>query len=226
MKRAFAVLLLVTTAHSQVTPPALAARKRFAEKVFTRSGPVKVPAARDCLEYRPPAALGCSATAFLCPRGGASGTCSGSFSEQQGLVLYDHSPGADEDDPLPELVLSSKSGDDCPECECTGDWGIGFGPGVSPAEMERARKRAAVEQARRHEACVAEAARRQRREVVTRECQLLLVDPCRKEAFIRCTGRNGSTEGGDPPLGRTLHFSWAPPSDGGVARGGEWQREE
>jgi hypothetical protein len=223
MKPALLLLLFLVSA-----TPSLPERKRFAEKLAARHGVVKVPASleEDCFEYRAPSELGCTATAFLCPRGMASAVCSGSFSEQTGLVLYDHAPLKTDTDPMPELVLTSRAGDDCPECECTDEMGIGFGPGVSPAEMERARKRAEAEAERRHATCVAEAAKKQRRELVTRTCQLLLVDPCRKEAFLRCTGRNGEVEAGDPPLGKTLHFSWAQPADGGVARGGEWQREE
>jgi hypothetical protein len=156
----------------------------------------------------------------------ASGTCSGSFSEQTGLVVSDHAPLPAEADPMPELVLSTRAGDDCPECECTDDQGSFIAPGYSPASQARARRSIQLEAQRRHAACVAEAAKTQRREIVTRTCELLLVDPCRKEAFLRCAGRNGAVEAGDPPLGKTLQFSWAHPSDAGVARGGEWQREE
>ena len=211
-----------------VAAPSLPERKRVAEKLAARHGVVKVPASLepDCFEYRAPPELGCAATAFLCPRGMASAMCTGSFSEQNGLVLYDHAPLDTDVDPMPELVLTSRAGDDCPECECTQDMGFSFGPGLTPAQLERARKRDEAEAQRLHGACVAEAAKKQRRELVTRTCQLLLVDPCRKEAFLRCTGRNGDLEAGDPPVGRTLHFSWAPTADGGVARGGEWQREE
>ena len=216
------VLLLVAAA------PSLPERKRFAEKMAARHGVVTVPASLedDCFEYRAPPELGCTTTVFLCPRGMSSAVCSGSFSEQNGLVLADHAPLPGDADPMPELVLTSRSGDDCPECECTDDSGYFLSPGLSPAQEARFRQRAEADAARRHTACVAEAARKQRREVITRTCQLLLVDPCRKEAFLRCTGHNGDAEAGDPPLGKTLQFSWARSADGGVPRGGEWQREE
>lgn len=220
-------VLVVTVAHSEVPAPSLSARKRFAEKMMARHGPVKEPASlkAECFEYRAPAELGCAATAFLCPRKMGMAGCAGSFSEQKGLVLFDHLPLDHDVDPLPELILSSVSGDDCPECDCQETTGISsFGPGVSAAGEAKARKRLEEEEARSYAKCVAETARRQRREIVTRACKLLLVDPCRKEAFLRCTGRNGDVEAGDPPVGQTLHFSWAQPEDGGVARGGEWQQ--
>lgn len=229
MRRALPLLLVVSLARSEPPPPSLAARKRVAERLSAKRGPVKVPTSTksDCFEYRPPAALGCATSAFICPRSSGSGTCSGSFTEQLGVVLYDHSPRDDEVDPLPELVLTSESGDDCPECECGGHTsGISIGPGVSPAEEKRFRERMRKEAEARYTRCLADTARWQRQERVVRRCQLLVVDPCRKEAFLRCTGRNGDVESGDPPLGKTLHFSWAPSVDGGVPRGGEWQVEE
>ncbi|MDP1823778.1 MAG: hypothetical protein Q8L48_11060 [Archangium sp.] len=231
MRRALPlVLVVVAAARSEAPPPTLAARKLVAERLAAKFGPVKMPTtpkADDCFEYRPPAALGCSTTAFICPRGSGSATCSGSFSEQRGVVLYDHLPASDEADPMPALVLTSESGDECPECECGRHTsGFSIAPGTSPAEEKRFRERMRKEASARYAICLTETAARQRRERVVRTCQLLLVDPCRKEAFLRCTGRNGSVESGDPPMGKTLHFSFAQPLDGGVPRGGEWQLGE
>jgi hypothetical protein len=48
-----------------------------------------------------------------------------------------------------------------------------------------------------------------------------MVDPCRQEAFIRCSGKNSEV-----PLGKTLQFSFAPQPDGGAPLGGEWEEPE
>jgi hypothetical protein len=144
-----------------------------------------------------------------------------------GVVLYDHAPRSDEVDPLPELVLTSERGDDCPECECSRNtFGFSVAPGVTPAEEQRFREQMRKEAQARDAKCLADTRRRQREQRVVRKCQLLVVDPCRKEAFLRCTGKNGDVESGDPPVGKTLHFSWAPSADAGVPRGGEWEAPE
>jgi hypothetical protein len=124
---------------------------------------------------------------------------------------------------MPELLLSSVVGDECPECHCAHDSGFTLSPGLSPAEEAKARERISQEGQKLHLQCIAEEKAREARDKITRTCQLLLVDPCRKEAFMRCTGRNGSVESGDPPTGRTLVFSWGTAPDGGSGLGLEGQ---
>jgi hypothetical protein len=220
----FLLLLFGTSAQAQTRT--LAERKQFAEKMRARFGPIQMPKklTDTCFEYRAPPALKCNAVAYLCSRESSSSVCSGSFTEAEGLVLYDHRPQDDETDPLPELILSSVSGDECPECDCSGETTLAFAHGVSPARQARARIQFELDAAKEHKRCVVEAAKRQRRERVTRHCELLFVDPCRHEAFLRCSGKNGSVEAGDAPLGRTLLFSFSS-TDAGVSRGGEWQSE-
>lgn len=213
------LLLLVAAAPTERT---LAQRKRFAEQ-----HPMKLVidwADDKCIPVMGPPALGCTRPAWVCPASMSNAVCSGSFSEVRGVTLRLHEPTNDEADaePLPELELESEFGDDCPLCECMGEVGFTVSDNVSKAEAERLRREFAKQHAHDEEKCVREAAARQKAERVKRTCTLLLVDPCREEAFIRCTGKNGDVSTGDTPLGKTLQFSFARQADGGVPLGGEW----
>lgn len=201
--------------------PTLAQRKRFAER-HPMKLELDVHAGGECVKVAAPEALGCAAPVWVCPRAWASAMCTGSFSEIAGVTFQLQAPSRDGLDPLPMLILEEESGEDCPECECAQDFGFGFGPGMTEAQKERALREFRKEAARRHQQCLRETAARQKAERVTRQCTLLLVDPCRQEAFIRCTGKNE----GEPPLGKTLHFSFAVQLDGGAPLGGEWETPE
>lgn len=214
--------LLTGIALIAATPaePTLAQRKRFAEKhqqklVFESGG--------DCVKVTAPSALHCATPVWVCPRGWSSAMCTGSYSNDEGVTFQMEEPKEEdvESTPLPMLILESEAGEDCPECECAYDEGLGFGAGMSEAEKERARRRFAKESAQRHAQCVREAAARQKAERTKIKCTMLMVDPCRQEAFIRCTGKNGPM-----PLGKTLQYSFAPQLDGGAPLGGEWEEAE
>lgn len=206
--------------------PTLDQRKLFAERHRAKFTFDWKRTDDQCVKVMAPAALGCSTPVWVCTQSWSSGMCDGSFSESRGISFELREPSEAEVDaePLPELTLESESGDDCPECACTGDYGISFGPGVSKAQQEKSRREFAKERAREHEKCVKEAAKRQKAERTKRMCNLLMVDPCRREAFIRCTGKNGDEY--DPPVGKTLVFSFAQQPDGGAPLGGEWQTRE
>ena len=51
------------------------------------------------------------------------------------------------------------------------------------------------------------------RHAVAVTCEVLLVNPCRREVFTRCTGQNTKRFTGVklPPLNRTLRHTWAAP---------------
>ena len=204
--------------------PSLAQRKRFAEQ-----HPLKLVIDwqnEPCVRVMAPAALGCSRPAWVCPRSFGSAMCTGEFYETRGVNFSLSEPTEAEADaePLPTLELEAESGQDWPEGECARDVGFTISSGLSKEQVERERREFAKEQHREHARCVRQAAARQKAERVTRSCTLLLVDPCRQEAFIRCSGKNG--ESGEAPLGKTLQFSFAPQADGGVPLGGEWELPE
>ncbi|MDP3151709.1 MAG: hypothetical protein Q8N23_03495 [Archangium sp.] len=200
--------------------PTLAQRKRFAER-----HPMKLALKGDeCLKVTAPAALGCEAPVWVCPRSWASAMCTGSYSEQAGVTFQLHAPSKEEleEQPLPMLVLEEESGDDCPECECSHDLNMALGPGLTEAQKVRELREFKKESARLHNECIREAAARQKAERVKLHCTLLMVDPCRQEAFIRCTGKNA----GELTRGKTLQFSFASQPDGGAPLGGEWETPE
>lgn len=219
MTRLIALLVLAATP----SEPTLDQRKRFAEAHRMKLTFDWKRSSDECQKVVAPSALGCKTPVWLCTQAWSSGMCDGSFSESRGITFELHEPSEAEVDaaPLPELILESESGDDCPECECTDDSGIGFGPGFTEAEKESARRAFEKQRAREHAKCVSDAAKRQKAERTKRMCTLLMVDPCRREAFIRCTGKNGNED--DPPLGKTLVFSYASQPDGGAPLGGEWE---
>ncbi|MFO0596670.1 MAG: hypothetical protein U0228_15240 [Myxococcaceae bacterium] len=222
MMRWLTILAVLAVAQA----PTLAQRKRFAEQHRTKFVFDWSKDGMDCVKATAPAALRCDTPVWLCPRAMGGGMCNGSFFEARGLTFQLHEPTTAEVDatPLPELTLEEESGDDCPECECTDDEGLSFGPGVSEKDQERARLEFAKERQRAHETCVREAAKRQKAERTIRRCTLLMVDPCRQEAFLRCIGKNGGESA--PPLNRTLVFSFAPKPDGGMPAGGEWEASD
>lgn len=202
---------MVLAVLAATSDPTLSQRKRFAERHATKFVFDWDRGRASCVKALAPAALRCDTPVWLCPQSSASGSCSGSFSEAHGITFQLHEPSEAEFDatPLPELTLEEESGDSCAECECAKYGGFGFDE---------------AEQAREQKRCERDAARRQQAERTVRHCTLLLVDPCRQEAFLRCTGRNGDEW--DPPLHRTLVFSFAPKPDGGSPQGGEWERAE
>lgn len=221
-------LLFLTFLSAAPPGPTLIQRKRFAEAHAAKAGPIAVDfKATACQRWDPPAALGCAKSAYLCPKAWGNSMCDGSNSEWRGLSLHLALPSEDEREaePLPELMLESDAWNDCPECACARrTCGGSVDPKATPAQQAQGQRRIAEHCAAEHRKCLAEEKRRAEAERVKRKCALLLVDPCRQEAFIRCTGKNG--EQADPPTGRTLQFSFAPGADGGRPRGGEWEPED
>ncbi|MFT3712064.1 MAG: hypothetical protein QM817_30855 [Archangium sp.] len=203
--------------------PTLAQRKAFAEQHRMKLS-FDWKNYDDCQKVVGPAALRCDKPVWICQRGMSGGMCNGSFFESRGVTFELQEPTAAVLDatPLPELILEEEAGDSCPECECNSDIGITFAAGATEAQKERERREFAKLVAREHEKCLKETARRQKAERLVRKCTLLMVDPCRQEAFIRCTGKNV----GDMALNKTLHFSFAQQSDGGAPLGGEWEVQE
>lgn len=200
--------------------PSLAQRKRFAEKHQMK---LAFEAGGDCVKVTAPAALNCATPVWVCPQGWSNAMCTGSYSKDEGVTFQMEEPkeGDVEATPLPMLILESEAGEDCPECECAHDIGFGFGAGVSEAEKERELRKFRKWSQQEHAKCVREAAARQKAERTKIKCTMLMVDPCRQEAFIRCTGKNGGM-----PLGKTLQYSFAPQPDGGAPLGGEWEEPD
>ena len=70
------------------------------------------------------------------------------------------------------------------------------------------------EQRERYDACIEEEKLRAEKKFVSVNCDVLLVNPCRKEFFMRCAGRNvdhlpESEPVKFPKIGRVLRVSWA-----------------
>lgn len=215
MARWFLLLLIA----AQPSEPTLTQRKRFAEQHRQRLT-FDWKNYDECQKVFAPDALHCSQPVWVCMRGMAGGMCTGSFFESRGVTFELQEPNAAVLDatPLPELILEEEAGDDCPQCECDQDVGMFR---ATNAKEERELAEFAKEMSRQHAKCLKETAARQKAERLVRKCSLLMVDPCRQEAFIRCTGKNA-----DLPLNKTLHFSFASNPDGGAPVGGEWESAE
>ena len=196
--------------------PTLAQRKRFAEKHPMKLA-LELEGGGDCVKVMAPAELGCSAPAWVCPRSWASAMCTGSFSKEAGVTfaLQAPSPADLEATPLPMLVLDAEAGEECPECQCAHDLNFLSSSGATEAQRAREFREFQKLATRLHAQCIRETVARQKAERSRLQCSLLMVDPCRQEAFIRCTGQNVGL-----PLRKTLHFSFAPQPDGGAPRGG------
>jgi len=196
----------------------LATRQKAALAWAAKHGPVKLDAPDDaagCAAVRAPKESGCTRTVWACSVGSATGSCSGGYSEESSLVFIDsdelpadQAVNAAYAAPGKALLVSAESGEDDPELECdSGGSLFGFGPGVPQAEREKARAQWAAEQARERARCIARARKRFAAERVVYRCQLLLVNPCRREAFVRCSGKNVDPEDGLGQLG-VRRFAW------------------
>jgi hypothetical protein len=163
--------------------------------------------AHGCVSVRPPRETGCTRAVWACPVETESGSCSGAFSSTEGVVFADgdgpppHAPAG------PTLLLEARSGDDAPELECAAPSGFAVAGAVTPEEAARRRAAWEAEQARAYARCVEATRRRQAAEETRLSCQVLLVNPCRREAFVLCRGLNLDRAEGLPAAG-LRRFTW------------------
>jgi hypothetical protein len=195
-----ALLLLASPHPLSSDDPAL--RQRAALAWSRAHGPVKLPwpskpdpdGSRPeprCVELRAPRASGCAASTWACPLESSQGSCSGASSWELRVAFSERpEPSPPGDEERPELLLRTVSGDDAPELECAPVSGLAFVGARAPAEERKARATWEREQAREQARCIERARRRQAAERVVFRCDLLLVNPCRREAFVRCGGKN------------------------------------
>lgn len=221
------VAVLLATPHP-LTSDVVTARQAAAVAWSAKHGAVKLAwpdalstdddGAPDCVELRAPAPASCGKSVWACRAESMSALCTGDFTAERRVVFVE-SDGPPADDAIARtsasqpvgLLVRAESGNDAPELECSrGTFGMGFGPGVTPAERARAeaeaRKRAERDEAR----CIREAKARQARDAMTLRCALLVVNPCRREVFARCTGKNLGEED-DAPTPGVHRFTWPAP---------------
>lgn len=222
MLRAAVLAAVVLAAPHPLTSEAVATRQAAAVAWSAKHGAVtlaQTPAdggAPGCVELHAPAPAGCAQAVWACPEETASAMCTGDFNTERRVVFVE-SEGAPADDAIARasaaqgvgLLVQAESGNDAPELECsTGTFGLGFAPGVTPEARARAeadaRKRAEREQAK----CLREAKARAARDAMRLRCELLVVNPCRREAFVRCAGKN---LGDDDPTPGVSRFTWPAP---------------
>lgn len=194
----------------------VATRTRAATAWSRTHAPVALPKPRDdagpaevvgCVAVRAPSETGCARAAWACPVETGFGSCSGAFSSRIGVVFAD-GDGPPPHDPVgPTLLLEARSGDDAPELECAAPSGFAVAGTVAPGEAARLRAAWEAEQARAYARCVEATRRRQAADEARLSCQVLLVNPCRREAFVRCTGRNLERAEDLPPAG-VRRFTW------------------
>jgi hypothetical protein len=178
-----------------------------------------------CVALRAPEELGCAKVAWACPSEEGFGSCTGGFAQTTWVALVagdsqGAAPTLEQREPdlagqqrAPGVfVLSHRSGEESLGAECThggvtvvDQRGMPLAPGHP--EVIAARQRLEREQA----ACREQARRRAKREQASVRCELVLVEPCRREAYLRCEGRNlGRAEslGDSPPLGTVFRRAW------------------
>ncbi len=163
--------------------------------------------ASPCVAVLAPPETGCTRAAWACPVETSAGSCSGLSSSTRGVVFAAGDAPAPSDPQGPTLILEARVGDDAPELECAAPSGFAIAGSVTAAEATRLRRAWEAEQARAYARCV-EATRREQAADETRlACQVLLVNPCRREVFVRCRGRNLDRAEGLPAVG-VQRFTW------------------
>lgn len=221
-----AVLAVVLAAPHPLTSDAVATRQAAAVSWSAKHGAVKLPwpdalnasdDAADCVELRAPAPAGCEKSVWACPVGSMSAMCTGDFNAERRLVFVE-SDGPPSDAAFSAahaaqgvgLLVRAQSGNDAPELECSGDVGFSVAPGVSAEQRARAEAEWRKELQREHEKCLREVKARNAREAMQLRCELLVVNPCRREAFVRCAGKNLG-EAPDEPRPGVAHVTWTAP---------------
>lgn len=222
MLRLAVLAAVVLAAPHPLTSEAPATRQAAAVAWSAKHGAVKLALAAadggalDCVELRAPAPAGCAQSVWACPTESTSAMCTGDFDTERRVVFVE-SEGAPADDAIARasgaqgvgLLVQAESGNDAPELECsTGTFGMGFGPGVTPEARARAQAEASARAERERAKCIREAKARNAREAMQLRCELLVVNPCRREAFVRCTGKNLGDEDPKPGVSR---FTWPAP---------------
>lgn len=201
-----------------------AARAKAAARWAQANGAVRLPKLdyREgkeprCFKVKAPTPAQCSRSVWLCPQVTGHGSCSGSSTTEWSASFVESTDSPTEReigeafpaDGKPAL-LSYESGDDLTfQCESRG--GLSFSGDISGAE--RARKRAEWEREREAERLRCEKrmeAQLQRARTVIK-CELLTVNPCRREAFVRCSGRNVDRVENPalPVLNRVFRYEWS-----------------
>ena len=68
--------------------------------------------------------------------------------------------------------------------------------------------------------CVEKEHRKAAKAAASLQCTILLLNPCRREAFVRCNAKNEKGLSGDfnPPLNKVFRVTWDLPTDERLAR--------
>lgn len=222
MLRPAVLAAVVLAVPHPLTSEVVATRQAAAVSWRAKHGPVTLalsPAdggAPACVELRAPAPAGCGRSVWACPVETTSAMCTGDFNTERRVVFVE-SEGVPADDAITRasaaqgvgLLVQAESGNDAPELECSqGTVGMGFAPGVSAEERARAEAELQKRLAREHDKCLREVKARDAREAMQLRCELLVVNPCRREAFVRCAGKNLGDEDPKPGVSR---FTWPAP---------------
>jgi hypothetical protein len=169
----------------------------------------------SCVKVTAPASLKCEQAVWLCP------VSSGGGIQGHGHTRWDAVFVESTEMPsstavtaaLPadggHLLLSFESGDELTD-ECVAPGGFTVVGKVSVAERARLEAAWRREQAAEASRCESRVKAQYQRQRVVVTCEVLLVDPCHREAFTRCAGRNATSSTGDglPALNRVLRHGW------------------
>jgi hypothetical protein len=224
-----AVLAVVLAVPHPLTSDAVATRQAAAVSWSAKHGAVKLPwpdaltagdGATDCVELRAPAPARCAKSVWACPVESASATCTGDFNAERRLVFVE-SDGPPGDAAFSAahaaqgvgVLVRAESGNDAPELECAGAVGFGVAPGVSAEQRARAEAEWREQVEREHQKCLREAKARNVRAAMQLRCELLMVNPCRREAFVRCAGKNLG-EAPDETRPGVARVTWTAPESG------------
>ncbi|MEW5742719.1 MAG: hypothetical protein AB1938_27630 [Myxococcota bacterium] len=212
------VALVAGAAPQPLASDDVATRQAAAVAWAKANGPVRLgwpkapPEGKEpgCRQVRAPRESGCSATAWACPVWTEGGTSDWYSNELRVVFLEAAAPPTVEDvtAAAPDaLLLRRESGEDAPELECGPSGGLSFGPGMSDAQKQQAREAWERAQERERARCIQRARQRAATERVVLSCELLVVNPCRREAFVRCGGKNLEADETLPRAG-VRRFTW------------------
>ncbi len=220
---AMLLTLLVLGSEPSLSDPDPAVRTKAVEAWARTNAPVRLPKLEvtdkdpACVEVTAPAPLTCERSVWLCPVSSGFGSCSGWGRTQWGAVFVDSAsaPGAKTiylatpDDTDDNLMVSFEEGLETTD-ECSAPRGFSV-VGARSAD-ERKRLEAELQRAQDEEVsrCEKRVSAENKRRAVVVTCEVLLVNPCRREAFTRCTGQNTKHFNGArlPVLGRVLRHTW------------------
>jgi hypothetical protein len=226
------VLTVALSAAPSLDDPDPERRVRAVEKWSRTHRKVKLPPQDDdkwpnCVRVSAPAELRCEKHVWLCVEGEGASKCSGSYwnSTFAQFVESPREPTGEQLDALRMRIdvykdrplLAHESGDsNWGDCTQFLGGAFVFDDGrLSEKELAQARARAAREtqklEAAWRKECEKEAKHQSEAEKVDVRCDVLLVNPCRRELFSRCHGRNADRaqqEAWIPVVGKVFRATW------------------